>query len=109
MTRTTFQNRKPDGSPRVIHGWWRPLYQDVLLSDQLGGYRPTYHAQLGEVFAGGSYDRPVYLVDDDEVGFSETHCLILGTEKCSYRLGKDGADETAVARHAQCPEEARSW
>lgn len=112
MTRTTFQNQKPDGSPRVMLGLWRPFTVDILLEypydedPTLERARSIHSNPIAE----GWYDKPIYAVDEDE-DFHETHCLVLGTKHCPavepWRYGEQ--TELVRARHADCPSEASVW
>lgn len=107
--RTTFQNSKPDGSPRVMLGYWRPHLLDLNDAFSVTSFIDTFVDNV--IYAQGAFDRPVYLVDDEEDDFAETHCLILGHEHCpdpsSRYLGHEEINKRIVARHAGCPATAR--
>lgn len=110
----TFRNTKDDGSPRAMAGYWRPRWNDV--DDAFYFTSDVWPGSGGSTYEQGRYDSPVYVVDDDEI-FEETHCLILGLERCPDVDGRTWVaphlETTAAraarvrARHANCPEEAR--
>lgn len=108
----TFRNTKDDGSPRVMAGYWRPLWNDV--DDAHYFTSDVWPGSGGSTYEQGRFDSPVYVVDDDEI-FEETHCLILGLDRCPDVDGPNGGITSRIeplvarirARHANCPEEAR--
>lgn len=108
MSGTTFQNTKPDGSPRAMLGYWRPYWQDVDDAAKTGVDWDARGINYQQGIAGGAYDVPVYRVDEDEPAFEETHCGVLGIETCPQPRNWHGDYGARVrARHANCPRQAR--